>query len=179
MAVEVCPSCTGYHDPSKTIPITLVPGEPAGDGRVEVTEPATAIAPERTVRLYPCEVNAWLDAHGGEGGARAMTVPTGTPHYHEMGPEIDAAAPQQTVHLRFHVQPRTGFNPTGLVRAACLHGLKTHPMPEIEADWVLRKSGDSWIVGHHLDATGRCPVCYGKPAPADLTAGYTDKETVQ
>lgn len=61
------------------------------------------------------------------------------------------------------------FDPTGLVPAACEHGLEAHPDPHVMADPATTKYARSWIRSRYLDSMGKCPVCAGKPAPRDMT----------
>lgn len=67
------------------------------------------------------------------------------------------------VQLPLHVYPFSHFDPTGLVEAACDHGLASHP------DGREPRRGRSFIRSKYLDDRGRCPVCRGEPAPDDLT----------
>jgi len=90
------------------------------------------------------------------------------------GPVFNRAGDQQYTYVRipYHVQPYTKFDPTGLVPAACSHGLLLHPDPERQADRAVGKLARSWIKSRHIDMRAKCPVCRGEPRPDDLTAGY-------
>lgn len=96
------------------------------------------------------------------------------PRIDEMGfPVIDMATGeimQVAIPLVHHVGDGTHswFDPSGIVGAACGHGLKTHPDTRVQRDWARAKAAVTWIRSKYLDDHGKCPVCYDKPAPADM-----------
>lgn len=75
------------------------------------------------------------------------------------------------VAMKTHVLPRTKFDTTGLVPAACDHGIKTHPDPEIQNSQAGRQAV-TWIRSKYVRVGGRagssCPVCRGEEPPEDL-----------
>lgn len=65
------------------------------------------------------------------------------------------------VRMRHHVLKRSVLDPTGLVPAACAHGLKEHPDPAQQAH--AGRIAVSWIRSRYVKAGGKtgttCVVC--------------------
>jgi hypothetical protein len=92
--------------------------------------------------------------------------------------ERDGSVRKVTLRLPTHrfMGPHSRPDPTGFAPALCQHGLKEHPDPEIQKDFVLSKYAVTWIRAKYLDVRPGpggipvpvCPVCLGEEAPADM-----------
>lgn len=71
--------------------------------------------------------------------------------------------------------PESKFDPTGLVRVECGHGLEVHPDPDIQGHFGNTRMGRSWVRSKYalgyggVKLYGKCVVCRGDPRPDDLT----------
>lgn len=74
----------------------------------------------------------------------------------------------EITRLPHHVQLVSTLDPVGLVPADCEHGVE---IPEDDKRRIGSgaRQARSFIRSKYLDVRGRCPVCRGEDAPADLT----------
>jgi integrase len=74
--------------------------------------------------------------------------------------------------------PVSLHDPTGLVAAACAHGIA---MPVGRPQYIVgpdpKNKGRSLIRGKYLDAMGKCVVCHGAERPHDLTTPANNPAT--
>lgn len=105
------------------------------------------------------------DGYVSEGEFSTIRFPALTPDGRQRYDEAGEAV-YDVVRLPRHAIPHSRFDPSGIGPASCDHGLKEHPDPR--ADRQTAKYAVSWARTRYLDAAGRCPICRGEPAPADL-----------